>query len=73
MLKCVQNVVISSMKHNVATDDMFHDFENDANQANRSVIGARVFLSFLEYRYYIGPAPVHWYFPVGQRFLEQNR
>ena len=61
------------MRHDVAADDMFHDFGNDTCQADGSVIGTQIFLSFLEYRYNIGPAPVDRYNSIAQRSLEENR
>jgi len=39
---------------------MFHNFGDDARQADGSVVRTQVFLAFLEYWNNVGPAPVIW-------------
>jgi len=53
-----KDVMHIGVVHNASTDYMFHQFVNNACQTNRSVIGALMFLPFLENWCNVGFTPI---------------
>jgi len=47
--------------HNIAINNMFHDFTTNRGQGHRSVIRGVLFVTFLEYWTYNGFPPICWY------------
>jgi len=59
MLKRVEDIMHIGVIHDATTDYMFYQFGNNACQTNRSVIGALIFLPFLENWSNVGFTPIH--------------
>ena len=60
MLEGIENVVLLSMFHDVAGDNVFHDLAADTSQGDWSVVCCIILLSFLVHRGDIGFGPDFW-------------
>jgi len=70
MLQGIKNIMMFSVAHKRATNDMFHNIRYDTS-ANRTTVATQIFLTLFKHWSNIGMLVFLWNMTTSQRFTKE--